>query len=1174
MSDHTSNHPSTSPSDRLSDQREREIQLQFLDEAQDYIATLESAVLGLAGRRVDLQRVNAAMRAAHSIKGGAAMMGFKLLSDLAHRLEDTFKVLKTQRQSLDVDTVLEQDLLQGVDCLQYVIQRDRRGESVEPQWLTSQAHPLFERLHLQLGEAAAEDAASVLGSEGSEELLEMLFGTEVEASLSRFEGVLGEAEPQVLAEELETLAGELGGLGAMLQIEAFTQLCESVIEALATQPDHIVAIAIAAQQAWRRSQALMMTHQMDLLPDRLQWESDPWAAAGSSLASSPTPSSSSAFDWDAASLTDASFTNTNLTDTSLTDTSLTNASLTDAGQWLGDLDNPELGNPELGNPELGNPEPTGVTPIHADSFELAHPDATSPELASSDTQPHTTPRDEPTTPFLREPSPTEPSVASTGPSTGPSTGLSQSSLPQLNTLARTPNKPGPGLAGMAFTPDNTTAILNSLSASPTPSVSANLSPSANPDETDISVRVSLRSLHDLGDLFGELAIERNALDLYLERLRSLTQTLKRRVQTLQHTNQQVRSSYDNLARGSNRVTLQPQIDAQHPLDSSALRQSLGLGASLGTSLDAGVASTTSPASASGPDRLGFDILELDRYSDLNLLGQEMMETIVQIQEVTTDVDLSLNEADQTLRNLNKTSKQLHSNLNQLRLRPLSDVLDRFPRAVRELCLQHGKRVNFQTMGVGTLIDRSIIEALQEPLMHLLRNAFDHGIEPPDERRTQGKSEEGTIEIRAIQEPNRTLIQVSDDGRGIDAERIRAKAIAMGLDGDLLANASEADLVSLIFEPGFSTRDQVSELSGRGVGMDVVRDRLRQVRGDIQVQTRVGQGTTFTLALPVSLSVMRVLLVESDGLLVAFPADLIQEVVLRQSVLGDVDNSPADNSPADGFPADGFPLGGSPDADSPSPSVPRQVTWQGRSLHLVVLSRWLQFNSPRSPYTLEANPKLNAPALLVVQMGQQWHAIQIERSWGEQEVAVRRVEGFIPMPLGFGNCTILGDGRVVPLVNVPELLRWIHSHDSNGQTATALPLLSPLIPIDRKPTVLVVDDSINVRRFLALTLEKAGYRVEQAKDGQEALDKLKNGLRVQGVLCDIEMPRLDGYGFLGKLKADPQFQQVPVAMLTSRSGDKHRQLALQLGAIAYFSKPYNEQELLEQLDAMVRTVAVA
>ena len=216
----------------------------------------------------------------------------------------------------------------------------------------------------------------------------------------------------------------------------------------------------------------------------------------------------------------------------------------------------------------------------------------------------------------------------------------------------------------------------------------------------------------------------------------------------------------------------------------------------------------------------FATLENNRYHELNLLSQEVIETIVQVEELTTDIQLSVDDTDQIARKLNKTSKQLQRSFTQVRMRPFSDLVERFPRAIRDLNVEYGKNVQLKIEGGNTLIERSIMEALSEPLMHLLRNAFDHGIEDAATRHSQGKPEQGLIEIKATHHSNRAIISMRDDGQGISLEKIRTRALAMGLDASLLAGASKEELLSLIFEPGFTTNDQVTALSGRGVGMDV------------------------------------------------------------------------------------------------------------------------------------------------------------------------------------------------------------------------------------------------------------------------------------------------------------------------------------------------------------------
>ena len=348
-----------------------------------------------------------------------------------------------------------------------------------------------------------------------------------------------------------------------------------------------------------------------------------------------------------------------------------------------------------------------------------------------------------------------------------------------------------------------------------------------------------------------------------------------------------------------------------------------------------------------------------------------------------------------------------------------------------------------------------------------------------------------------------------------------------------------DLLSLIFEPGFSTSEEVTTLSGRGVGMDVVRNNLELINGEIAVDSIPGKGTTFTLSVPFTLSVARIVLVESNGIPLAFPTDAIQEICLleNQQIL------PGQNG--------------------------ELINWQGSLVELINIGNYLQLNNIRSTSSVqEITPRIEDKIVLIISAGNKSIANKAERCWDEQEVAIRRVEGKIPLPEGFNNCTVLDNGRIVPLVSPVQLLNLIAKKDTLNTPSQTLSSTSFLSPINRKNCILIVDDSVNVRRFLALTLERAGYFVEQAKDGQDALFQLQSGLQVESIICDIEMPRLDGYNFLIRLKSQENLQQIPVIMLSSRTTDKYRQLAIQLGAAVYLTKPYNEHELLQTLKQVV------
>jgi len=1085
----------------MSKDKELEIQMQFLEEATDYLNTLEEVLLEInATNRIELDKINAALRAAHSIKGGAGMMGFRALSDLAHRLEDSFKVLRTRKNSLEIDTQLQSLLLSGVDWLRQIVELLSEGNVVEDDWLATFCYPVFEELHDRLGDPTPEDASTILSADEGQDIIPLLFETEVEGCLQRLESVFADSQQPCLREELAIMAAELGGLGEMLQLPAFTQLCESITHHIATAvtDTEVEQIAQLALQAWRRSQALVLTNQQDSLPTTIE-------------VGTMAPQSYAQMDLLSTEEAIAEFLASDAVQSDDKDVqeALAEFFASDAVQ-SDDKDVQEA---------LAEFFASDAVQSH----DIEAQEALAEFFASSNEVESHNKNAEIVEPLLLETEDTE------------ETWLN----PEI--IAASFESMDAEIVEESATFDEPTSVVVSREISTTDYKFVERKPEPiivgkDREVHENTVRVPSKQLEQINDLFGELIIQRNGLNLQMERLRKLVRNLSQRVQILDRENHELRTAYDKIT-----------THAGVPSNSPSLTYPSN-GNSDNSEFD--------DSDYSPQLERGFDALEMDRYNELSLLSQEVMETIVQVQEVTTDIQLSVDDTDQFARKLNKTSKHLQTKLTQIRMRPLSDLIDRFPRALRDMNVEYGKNVQLKIEGGNTLIERSILEALNDPLMHLLRNAFDHGIEDAATRRAAGKPEQALIEIKATHRSNRTIITMRDDGRGMDLDKIRDRAASMGLDATLLAQASDEELLSLIFEPGFSTSDQVTTLSGRGVGMDVVRNNLKQIRGDVKVDTSPGVGTTITMSVPFTLSVARVLLIESNRMLLAFPTDVVLEIFLLKN-------------------DQVFPM-----ADS------EVINWQGNMLPLIRLGQHLEFNCPRynSP-DLETAPAINAANVLIIKGNNQPAAVQIDRCWGEQEVAIRQVEGNIPLPNGFTNCTILGDGRVVVLVNPNELLYWIATNQRTPKTnklpSTKLKTAF-LVPNDDKPTlpqpdnqkgtILIVDDSINVRRFLALTLEKGGYQVEQAKDGQDALEKLNSGLQVQAVICDIEMPRIDGYGFLGRVKSNNEMKDIPIAMLTSRSSEKHRQLALQLGARAYFSKPYNEQELLRTLEQIIFRMA--
>ncbi|MDX2255351.1 MAG: hybrid sensor histidine kinase/response regulator [Pseudanabaenaceae cyanobacterium bins.39] len=626
------------------------------------------------------------------------------------------------------------------------------------------------------------------------------------------------------------------------------------------------------------------------------------------------------------------------------------------------------------------------------------------------------------------------------------------------------------------------------------------------------VRIPLRQLTHLSDRFGALNSERSSLKGQLQKMQDLAQLLNSRIQKLEQSNLHLREHYDR------------QYDDRY--DRSREKQV--------------------PSEAPNPH---FDLLELDQYSEFHVLTREIMDSVVQLQEVSSDLTTTITETESIERDLSRASQQMQIAIEQTRMRRLSDILDKFPRLLRELSLDYAKPVQLSIRGGSTLVERSILEKLENPLLHLVRNAFDHGIETPELRVAADKPPQGKIEITAGYRANQMQITISDDGSGINIPKLRDRALQNGFSTAQLDALTEPELLNLIFTSGFSTAAQVTELSGRGVGLDVVRTNLEQIGGTIRIASQQGLGTSFILTIPASLSITRVLLLESNGLQMAIQANSIEEILLQADVtIYEV-------------------------ADQ------KVIDWQNYTVPLLNLGNFLHFNRTKISSHSENIPIINHPLILIVSYQNIPYGILMDRYWGEQEVSIRNIHSHISLPAGFMGCATIGSGKLLPLMDIDSLIPWLITTTPNCHY--------PSFPThkflsDRRHTIMIVDDSINVRKFLAMTLEKSGYRVEQAKDGLEALEKLRklnptnlshhlsnhlwNGAshRIQAIICDIEMPRLDGFGFLAQAKVDDSARNIPIIMLTSRSGTKHRDLAMRLGASAYFTKPFKEQELLHTL----------
>ena len=626
------------------------------------------------------------------------------------------------------------------------------------------------------------------------------------------------------------------------------------------------------------------------------------------------------------------------------------------------------------------------------------------------------------------------------------------------------------------------------------------------------MKVPVKHLDNLSNLVGELVVNRNKLEQDQERLRQSLDNLLNQVHQLSDVGAKMQELYER----------------------SLLEASL-----LASRKNSGFASTNT-------DR-GFSELEMDRFTPFHILTQEIIELIVRVRESASDIDFITEETERVARQFRQVTSQLQDGLTKARMEPFSQATDLLPRGVRDNSLKYGKQVELVVQGRDTLIDKMILQHLKTPLTHLLNNAIAHGIETPSERQAKGKPPVGTITLNAFHQGNQTVISVSDDGAGIDIEAVKAKAMKVGLITPAQAQMmSPIEVYDLLFQPGFSTKDQADDLAGRGVGLDVVRTKISEIRGTITVDSTLGKGTTFTIRLPLTLSICKALCCVSERARIAFPMDSIE----------DAPDLPVKNiqQTADGQ---------------------KFILWRDRLLPFKPLKELLTYNRQLSRGNVYGgNRDDDKISVIVVRSATTMVALQVDLVLSEQEIVIKQFEGPAPKPVGVAGATVLGDGRIMPIADVLEIIDIFQGRTSKQSAVSILnqkgiPGQIQTLATKIDPTVLIVDDSITVRELLSLTFSKAGYRVEQARDGQEAWDKLRSGLPCDLVFCDIEMPRCDGLELLSRIRKDPNLNYLPIAMLTSRGADKHRQMAISLGASGYFTKPYLEEALLEAASRMLK-----
>jgi len=519
----------------------------------------------------------------------------------------------------------------------------------------------------------------------------------------------------------------------------------------------------------------------------------------------------------------------------------------------------------------------------------------------------------------------------------------------------------------------------------------------------------------------------------------------------------------------------------------------------------------------------FDPIELDRYSKLNLIIRSLNELSVDVNSIHAGMTGLSSELQGHIARQQLVMGAMQDKLMRTRMTPMSAVSRAFFRTVRNTAAQLGKNVRLTVTGDDVFMDRFIWSKITDPLMHILRNCVDHGIEVPTVRLEKGKPETASIRIEARQLGSFVELFVSDDGAGIDTGVLRRKLAA----AKLVSNPetlSDEDLLPYLFQTGFSTKDEVSQVSGRGVGLDVVLKNIQELRGTVRIKTQAGQGTRFELRIPITLSINKAILVSAADRQYAIPLQDVVEV--RRVAFSELTGEDA------------------------------RFNWRQEDLAIKDLAVMLQLRQSAAIMAAKSGSCL----VLIVQGSKGYEAIMIDEIKGQMEIVVKDLGTYLTHVKGVSGVTILGDGNLIPVLNFSELgdvSRTLHKEEK---------LPSPSQVQELPLQVLIVDDSISVRQSIARLVKHQSWRPEMAVDGVNALEKLET-FRPDAIILDIEMPRMNGYEFMSILRKNEKYHSIPVIMLTSRTSDKHRAKADELGVDFYLTKPFQDDTFVQLLSGI-------
>jgi chemosensory pili system protein ChpA (sensor histidine kinase/response regulator) len=685
-----------------------------------------------------------------------------------------------------------------------------------------------------------------------------------------------------------------------------------------------------------------------------------------------------------------------------------------------------------------------------------------------------------------------------------------------------------------FAPEETDESESMAAAAPAKSAAAEPPDAAKPphakrkparqEVVSKSVRISLGRLDRMMNNVGELVINRTRMVGRVSELLKLIETLSFSKERLQGKVAEFQDKYE-FKRISASGLIAPRPAGRNVIPTPDML----------TSAAAGDTSFWSE----------FSELEMDRYDDFNILSRSMAEISADVNEVLSQLEGFVDRVEGDIDEFTKLAHRLQDQITAARMVPIGSLYSRLSRVVRDAAKSSGKQVEMDLAGGDTELDNNIIQQIGDPLVHLVRNAVAHGIETPEARAASGKSTTGLVTLRAYHRGNHIYIEVEDDGRGIDYERVKQSAIDRGLVSPETADRlTERDMREMLFHPGFSTAPTRTELAGRGVGLDVVRANLQALNGEIDIQSKVSEGTRFTLKVPLTLIISPALFVRCGNTTFALPLAVVEEIRrIRADEIEDVG---------------------------------------GKLLTKVrdVVTEVVRLDSYLGLPALEA---MNGYFRMVLaNAGDRQIGLIVEEILGKDEIVIKSLGEYLRRVKLFPGTTIAPDGSLILLIDLNRMVAAEPGERRSVQaSASAARIFAPgsaaiargTIPADaidrvqQERVVVIADDSISVRKFVGRMLEKAGYRVELASDGLEAAELVaQHGCHL--VITDLEMPRMTGYELMAQLRQSPATRRIPVMVVTSRAGVKHRDRALKEGASAFLTKPVQEEKLLQAVEQLI------